>query len=143
MMKEGRRLLAPQRPRQLDLPPRRYQQVVAAYDERHLLCRVVNGRGELIGPMAVAIAHQKVAALLRRTLFLRAVTEVEESFDRRRETDPQPSPGCLFQPLRRACPWIAALGCVDLARRSDVAPRTGARIDEAFCAQPPERRFVN
>ena len=57
---------------------------------RHALDVVVDRRGELIRPVAVAIAHQQIAALLRRPLLLRAVPEIDEALDGRLEPHPQP-----------------------------------------------------
>src|SRR5262245_54263481 len=86
-MEELRRLGASEQAGELNLPARRRQQIVAADDERHPLDVVVDGRGELVRPVALAILHQQIAALLRRSLFLRSVPEIDESLDGRLEAD--------------------------------------------------------
>lgn len=50
---------------ELDLPSRGQEQILTTNDEGHLLVQVVNGHGELIGPVATAVANQHVAALAR------------------------------------------------------------------------------
>ena len=57
-------MLAAEQPRELDLAARGRQQIVAANDERDALHEIVHRRRELIRPVAVAVAHEQIAALL-------------------------------------------------------------------------------
>src|ERR671936_355233 len=81
-MQEGRRLGPSEQPRELDLPSGRRQQIVAAHDQRDPLLEIIDGRRELIGPVAFAIANEQIAALLVWPLLLRSVAEIDESLDR-------------------------------------------------------------
>jgi len=70
MVQERRRLRAAQQSRQLNLTAGRCEQIDAADHQVHSLDVIVHGRGELIGPVAVAIAREQIAALLGRPLLL-------------------------------------------------------------------------
>src|SRR5258708_29669062 len=72
MVAERRRPLAPEEAREADLAARGRQQILAADHEVDALAVVVDGGGELVGPVAEPIANQDVTALLGRILFLRA-----------------------------------------------------------------------
>src|SRR4029450_1990438 len=72
-------------------------QVVAANDVRHALDVVIDRHGELIRPVAFAIADQEIAALLGRALFLWAVPEIDEALDGRLEAHPQPHAWCIHE----------------------------------------------
>ena len=72
MVAERRRPLAAEQPRETDLTAGRRQQVLAADHQVDALAVVVDGGGELVGPVAEPIADQHVAALPRRILFLRS-----------------------------------------------------------------------
>src|SRR5262245_40393768 len=63
MVKEIRRNGAAKLLRELYLPSRRSEQVGPAYDECDALTHIVNDNRELIGPVAIAIAEQRVPAL--------------------------------------------------------------------------------
>src|SRR5438105_1751265 len=102
MVQEFRRRGSAEKARELDLAPRRLKEIVAANDERHALCEIIHGGGELIRPLAVAIAGQQVAALLPRLLLERAVAQVDEPFDGRLEPHAQRAPGLIGQSARRA-----------------------------------------
>ena len=82
------RLGAADKTRELQLPAGGREQIVATDHERDALHQVVHRRGELVGPLAVAIAHEQIAALLRRPLLLQTVTQVDEALDGRLEAHP-------------------------------------------------------
>ena len=81
VMQELRRRLAPQHAGEADLPARRVQQVGAPDHEVDRLLPVVNGDGELVGPVAAPIPDQQVAALGRGILHLGTEPEVVEALD--------------------------------------------------------------
>ncbi len=110
MVKKRRRLGTAEQARQLNLPARGFQQVVATDDERHALQPVVDRDGELVGPVPVAIARQQIAALLGGPLLLRPVTPVVESLDRRLEADANAQARRFGKPSARARPRISELG---------------------------------
>src|SRR5262249_54369489 len=97
-MEKLRRLSTPEEPRELNLAAGRCQQVVAPDDERHTLYMVVNGCGELVRPVAFAIADEQIATLLRRPLLLWTVTQVDEALDARLEPDADADARPLVQP---------------------------------------------
>src|SRR5947209_15551603 len=82
MMKKLRRLAPTEHARELDLPASRREQVVAADHQRHALHVIVDGRRELIRPVAVAILDEQIAALRRRLLLLRPMAEIDEPLNR-------------------------------------------------------------
>ncbi len=65
-MEKPRRRGASEEPREADLPAGRRQEILAAHDEADLLLPVVDRDGELIRPVAAAIANQRIAALFGR-----------------------------------------------------------------------------
>ena len=79
-MQEGRGLLASEETREAGLPSGGLQQVDAANDDVDALAPVVDGDGELIGPVPMPIAQQHVAALRGWNLALRTQPEVVECF---------------------------------------------------------------
>src|SRR5438067_971480 len=97
-MEELRRLGTAQQSRELDLAAGGRKQVVAADDERHTLYIVVHRRGELVRPVALAAADQQVAALFRRPLLLRTVTQIDEALQRRLEPNAKTNAGVFTQP---------------------------------------------
>jgi hypothetical protein len=62
-MEECRWMLAAEQAGELNLPAGRIEEILAAYDEVHLLQPVIDDDGELIGPVAVSIANEQIAAL--------------------------------------------------------------------------------
>jgi hypothetical protein len=92
-MKKHRRLSAPEQPPQLNLPPRRLQQIFASYDMRDPLQPVVDDSGKLIRPVATTIADEQIAALLGWPLLLRPYTKIVEELDARIEAYPDSSIG--------------------------------------------------
>ena len=80
-MQKSRRVGSSEQPRELDLPSRRVEQIFASHDEIDALVPVVDRRGELIGPVAFAIAREQIAALLGGTLLLRPEPEIHEALD--------------------------------------------------------------
>src|SRR5689334_23167036 len=89
-MQEPGRPVATEQARDADLPARGRQQVDAPNHEINTLPPIVDCDGELIGPVAVTIAQQYVAALRRGFLLLNAEPDVVERFDAR--LHPQPPP---------------------------------------------------
>src|SRR6185436_20493621 len=82
-MPEARRRFAPEQARQPNLASGGRQQILAANHVGDALQVIVDGHGVLIGPVAEAIAHQQIAALLARILFLRPEDFVEEALGTR------------------------------------------------------------
>src|SRR5262249_51327257 len=82
----------------LQLPAGGREEIVAANDVRHALQVVVDRHGELIRPVAFAIANQQISALFGRPLFLWTVPEIDEALDGRFEADPQPATRCGGKP---------------------------------------------
>ena len=50
--------------RESELASRRGQEIRATCDERNSLTKIVNGDGELVRPLALAVPDQQVAALI-------------------------------------------------------------------------------
>src|ERR1051326_7109835 len=71
MMQKRRRLRSSEKPREQYLSTRGLEQVFSTDDEVDALNPVVDRHGELIGPVAISIAHQQVAALRAGLLRLR------------------------------------------------------------------------
>src|SRR5581483_11512168 len=109
---------------------------------------------ELIRPVALAIAHQGVAALFVGALLLRSVPQVHEPLDRRRQPHPQATPRRLGKTSGRAGPRVPKLciaaalsrgvaGSVAAARGTlDVGARTFARVDQTCAAQRRQGTLV-
>src|SRR5262245_685354 len=81
VMKKRGLLGSPEQPREENLPPCGVEQIFTANYEIHVLEPVVDGDGELIRPIPVAISNQHVAALRARLLRLRAQPQIVESHD--------------------------------------------------------------
>src|SRR5688572_26160143 len=78
-MPEPRRRCATDEPGQAKLTSRRIEQIDTANDVGYPLRVIVDGHGELIGPVTEAVAHQHVPTLPAGVLFLRAQQFVEEA----------------------------------------------------------------
>ena len=78
-MEKCRRFRPSEQPREQNLAACGVEQVLAAHDEVDVLNPVVHGDGELVGPVAFAIAHRHVTALLVRMLCLRAEPQIVEA----------------------------------------------------------------
>ena len=98
MVKKLRRIAPAEQPRELDLAAGRGEEVVAADHQRHALHVIVNRRRELIGPVAVAILDEQIAALLRGLLRLLTVAQIDESFDGRLEPHAHADAGTFREP---------------------------------------------
>ena len=112
-MEKLRRLGAAEETRELDLAASRRQQIVAADDVRDPLHPVVDRRGELIRPVFVAVAHEKIAALVGRALLLRAVPQIDEALHGRLEPNTDAKSGTFNQPA-----IATRAGIPDLVTRS-------------------------
>src|SRR5262245_31689380 len=126
-MQEQRRLATAEQPRELQLTDGGREEIVAANDVRHTLDVVIDCHGELIRPVAFAIANQQITALFGRALFLWAVPEVDEALDGRVEAHPQPDTRCVAEPPIAACAWIGRTA------------RAAAAIDKLLTLQRLER----
>jgi transcription termination factor Rho len=80
-MKERGRRSATEEPRDLDLTAGRSQQVDPSNHIVDLLTPVVDGNRELIGPVAVPIAKQHIAALLKGILTLQPEARILKLLD--------------------------------------------------------------
>ena len=92
-----------------DLAARGREQIAAADDVRDLFYEVIDGRRELIGPLADTIADEDVAALSRRVLCLRPEQAVVETLDPRIHTHADPAARAGAEATRAAVAIIAAL----------------------------------
>jgi hypothetical protein len=81
VVQEARRFVSTEEARQPDLTAGRLEQIDASNDEVDVLEPVVDGDGELVGPVSEPIAYQHVSALRRRFLALRPESEVVEALD--------------------------------------------------------------
>ena len=133
----------PDETRELNLPARGRQQVVAAYDVRHALIDIVNSNGELIRPIPLSVDGEEVAALFKGALFECAVTKVDKSLSRRRKPNANAAARLLCQTFRRARAGIAELILQRHRRRHDVAARALARINETQRTQSLKSLRVN
>ena len=79
-MHEHRRHLSAEQPRETNLAARGRKEVLASHHEINALPHVVHGDGELVGPVAVSIAQQEIAALGSGVLRLLAEETVLEPF---------------------------------------------------------------
>ena len=70
MVNEGRRTVTAKEARDADLPAGRRQQIDSANDHIDFLSPVIHRDRKLVGPVAVSIANQYIAALLCRVLLL-------------------------------------------------------------------------
>lgn len=97
--------------------------------------QVVDGRRELIAPVAVAIANDEVAALFVGFLLLRSASKIDEAFDRRLEADAQGDALAFHDSATAAGAWITA--------GRYLAARTRTRVDQLLEAQMLECTFVD
>src|SRR5581483_11620897 len=102
-----------------------------------------DGRGELIRPLAVPVADEKIAALLRRPLIDRPVPQIHESFDARFETHAQAGTGLLRKSLRRARAGVAQFAVRSRSLRRNLAAGARARIHEPAISQALQRPLVH
>ena len=72
MMKVPRRLKSAQHPGEPELAARRRQQVLAANNNVDAVPDVIDGHGELVGPLPKPVTQQQIATLALRPLLLRA-----------------------------------------------------------------------
>ena len=78
------RTIAAEQSAEMNLPAGGRQQVLAPDDDVDALLHVVHHDGELVGPLAEAVAHEKVTTLRGRLLRLRPKAQVIELLDSRR-----------------------------------------------------------
>ena len=135
-MKKCRRTLAAEQTGKLDLAAGRIEQILAAYDEIHVLQPVVDDDGELIRPVAVPIADEQIAALFGGPLLLRPEPKIVEPLDRGIQPDPDTQ--------RRRTRQIP---CRGRFRDNGPAPtsvaRALARVRQSALAQIIERALVH
>jgi hypothetical protein len=147
VMEEYRRPIASEEARDADLPAGRGQQIDAADHEVNPLTPVVHRHRKLIGPVAMTIAQQNVARLLRRILTLHAEPRVLECL--RARLDAQPPPIAVDEreiPLA-AVPRVMKLsrfGSITRRRRCEQRPpRAVAGIDETLRSKDLERVAID
>jgi len=132
---EERRFAASQQPREIDLPARRVEQVLAPNYERDALTRVIGRRDPLIRPVADTVANEDVPALLVRPLLLLAKQAIVESLDRRLDAH---APADAV-PQRKTA--IAAAPRVRCAL--ELASRAVAGVDEPLRDERGQRVEIN
>ena len=64
MMQENRSISTPHHPRQLNLAPRRRDEIGTSYHQCDVLSEVIDGHRKLIGPMPITVSYEQIAALL-------------------------------------------------------------------------------
>jgi hypothetical protein len=121
MMREARPTRDTEHLPQAELTSSGRQEILAANDVRHLLRCVVHRHRKLIGPVAVAIAQQQIAALPRRLLFDPTKKQIVERFDASVDADAEST----------ACPCVQSTLATEavVALSLNVLPRTIARVD--------------
>ena len=143
-MIEARRRGAAQQTRQADLPSGGIEQVLAAHDQIDAVAHVVHGDRKLVGPLAVTVSEQQVAALPRGLLFARAEEAVFERFFAAAPFQPQAVRGAARMVRRAAAPSVDAFARPACrAMSGEVFPRADAAIDVMTAPQPAERFPVN
>src|SRR5688572_11724479 len=142
MMEKLRRFLAAEKPRELNLAAGGRQEVVAANHQRHALDSVVHGDRELIGPVAIAVADEQIAALLGGPLLQRSMTEIVEELDRWLEPDTKAETALLLQVLQGAGARISEFA-LRRQRRRDITPRALTRVDQTARPKRLERVLVS
>jgi hypothetical protein len=95
----------------------------------------VHGHGELVRPVAVAVAQQQVAAVVSRHLLLWSEQSVGKRFDALPYGDAQAAIGPLLEPRVPAG--------VGVAFAADLLSRTGARVHGVLPPQLLQRRLVH
>ena len=78
MMEDGGRRRAPEQAGEPELAAGGGEEILAADHEVDPLFPIVDGDGELIGPLAMAVAHEEIAALCHRVLGLWAEPQIIE-----------------------------------------------------------------
>ena len=81
MVQELRRVSTSEQSGQGDLTARGFEQIFAADDVRDTLIEIIDRSGELIGPVALSIAHHWIAALFGGPLLLRTQAQIDETLD--------------------------------------------------------------
>ena len=154
MVDEDRRRRTSEQAAQPKLPSGGAQQVLAADDEIDAMAEIVHHDGQLVGPVAQAVPHQQVAALLRGVLALLTEAAIDEALLPGVDPDPDTPARCGREPPVPAVARIARLlvehvapvhrdilaGAVagEDARLSGEARDRGS-IDLATVALPPGR----
>ena len=134
-MKKCRWTLAADQPGDLNLAAGRIEQILSSNDEVHVLQPVIDDDRELIGPVAVSIADEQIAALFGGLLLLPPKPEIVEQFERRLKSQTDTKVRRLPQPFVAAGSWIAA--------RPDLRARALASVRQSACAQLVERALVH
>ncbi len=127
---------------ELDLASGGLEKVDSADHQVDTLLEVVDRDGELVGPVAVSIPRQQIAALFRRDLPLRAEQQVLERFVRARQADADGAIRRFGKSLRTAGARITKLG-TGSAGIDDLAPRAFACVNKSRVAQTAQGRFVD
>ena len=143
MMPPLRWLLATKQCGELQLTTRTVQQVLPANHDVDVVCHVIDGDRELIGPLPVSIAHEQVAALLGGRLLHVAESPILERLDAVGDVHATRERFALGMTGATTGAWVARL----LTRyvwceARDVASRAGAHIGEVASTQGGERGGV-
>jgi hypothetical protein len=149
MMKEPGRAVTAKEAGDADLAASGWQQVDSANDEVDVLSPVVYGHGKLVGPVAVSIPEQHVAALLCRILLLQSELTVLKFFNAGFNPHTPAVAVSEWIPLVAARSGIVQFNrircrCYSLpgARRRR-STRTVARVDETFRSQDFETLAID
>ena len=107
MVKKCRRLRPAEQPRELDLTSCGIKQIFASNDVGDALQPVIDHSRKVVRPVATSIAQKEIAALIRRTLFLRSQAEVVKTLHGGSELHTNAGTRCFGQSLVRARSRIA------------------------------------
>lgn len=135
MMQERGRISPAEQPPDLELPPGRIEQVFASDDEIDPLLPIVDDHGELIRPVAIAVAGEDIPTLRRRLLLLRPEPEIVKPFHRIVDPDAKTE--------ARRFRKVSARARAGIAMTRDVAARARARVDQTAAAKGVEGRLVD
>ncbi len=144
MVEKDRRLAPAQHAREPNLAAGRREQVLAANDQVHLLPLIVHHHRELVGPVAVPIPEQQVAALRRGGLAHRSRERVGESLLARFEHHAHAASRLERQSARSAATRIRGLLVERIAPfRRDLLSAAVTGVDPGGAPQPLQRRRVD
>ncbi len=125
---------------QRDLSSRRRQEILTPDHQRDTLEKIVDGDGELVGPVTVPIPQQQVSALLRGSLLERSEPQVGESFRQVGHLQAQPATWSLVEPAfaTTAVVAFAASPADVLGAKMDLRARARADVHMMCITEPLE-----
>jgi len=134
-MQENRSISTPHHPRQLNLAPRRRDEIGTSYHQCDVLSEVIDGHRKLIGPMPITVSYEQIAALLGWHLGNWAKETIVEVFRVIAKLHANSASRRRVQSARAASAVVAFT--------ADVLARALARVDVSGPAQVVQRAFVH